>query len=93
MGGKVGDVRLLDRDESPVFLVFGSLLNPLMNEGLFLIIQLEEMIGRGHHVIGILGGDPFPDERFFRIARDDAGAIFSIGKGPFLGVQSQIGFP
>jgi hypothetical protein len=57
--------------KSPVTLVFGTLLDPSTDHIDFLRPQWRMMLGRRHHVIGILRENPMPCLRGLDISRNN----------------------
>ena len=56
-----------------MFLILRSFLDPAVDEFFLFGIQLEKVVGRGHHIVRVLGNDALPDERFLRFSGNDAG--------------------
>ena len=81
--------RPLRRDIRPVRLVGGARCDPAFQDFHLLRRQSFARIGRRHHEVGIVGGDPLHDLTLVRIARHDRGMAAQIGRSPCERIEPQ----
>ena len=77
------------RNEGPVFLVFRSFLNPLVEQVLFILCERGVGLGRGHDLIGVIGADAVMKFALFYLARNDDLAF----QGILADIESQFCLP
>ena len=92
--GGVPDLRnrgTFDRDEGPVLLVLGALLDPATENLLIVGIEREVRIRGRHHIISLVGGDALPKERSIGVVGDDGPAVLAFREGALGSIEAQLG--
>ena len=86
--------RLPGRDEGPVALVLGALLDPLAEERDLGRGELLARFGGRHLFLGVLRGDAMPKLALVGLSGDDGGLpLFDLGERALFRVEPEVGLP